>query len=259
MKMEMFGCKEGENKLCLFTLVELLVVIAIIAILAGLLLPSLSKAKDMAKKSTCVNNAKQMTLGALVYADDFNGYFNMNISGMSWSNYLGSLSQPQLAGIYIANKYFDVAVAICPLRSMSGGYNNLFHPEDTKNVWNTNTATCSDYIFAPLFIKKKISLMVPPVWYGWNSSENLYRYDSKLPVFADVIGGTTANYYINWYSPHYLQDFTVSYLDGSVKNLGMKGVLSRSASFLSYGNGDSTGGNSIAVKFFAEAVEGYAK
>jgi prepilin-type N-terminal cleavage/methylation domain-containing protein/prepilin-type processing-associated H-X9-DG protein len=73
----------GERKLG-FTLIELLVVIAIIAILAALLLPALSRAKESGKRTVCINHLKQLTLATTMYVMDNEGYYPSSNASFKW-------------------------------------------------------------------------------------------------------------------------------------------------------------------------------
>lgn len=113
-----------------FTLVELLIVIAIITILAALLLPALTRARERAQAISCTNNVKQLTMAFTNYADSYAGWAPVTQKSYEGLFYywprliwrLGFIPSPRQILCPSASEYFQVAELTGPRFNESGHY-----------------------------------------------------------------------------------------------------------------------------------------
>ncbi|MCM8820408.1 MAG: type II secretion system GspH family protein [Candidatus Omnitrophica bacterium] len=183
--------KRRERKMG-FTLIELLVVVAIIAILAAMLLPALSQARERARASRCLNNLKQLGTAFYLYLDNYNEYFPpLNI------NTTESFYWPEAIHPYVSQRG-DIGISQYKFRDNVRSFNTVWfcpsHKPISFTFFSTGNSRYISYGYnntiggnqTPASIPKKLSIIKDPsytillidTFYGSLSNETFGYYEA---------------------------------------------------------------------------------
>ena len=183
-----------------FTLIELLVVIAIIAILAAILFPVFAKAREKARQSSCLSNLKQINLGIMQYAQDYDEMMPLFCGSVVPSVVLASDAWPNYWWQEISPYMKNLQILACPSASVkavtSGGTSD---PSYTIN-----------YAYNQFASGQSLGSCKSPSETGVNLDDSLNNYWRLYDSSA------SGNAYL-WSSKIHNDGFNASFVDGHAK------------------------------------------
>ena len=187
-----------------FTLIELLVVIAIIAILAGMLLPALSRARDSARDTSCKSQVKQVFLMLNLYAEDYNGIYPYSTDSnsstpnhyKSYKNLLIYLKYAKATASGATSEIFTCPNARFLVNNFFGyglrGYNQIARPQwdlrSSKPVYRYLSSGKETQGVLDISMEKFI--LLGDSWYYQSGFQNNVNYYSSLHMETNNIGNT---------------------------------------------------------------------
>lgn len=163
-----------------FTLIELLVVIAIIAILAAMLLPALAAAKQRSYLASCLNNMKQISVGAVLYAGDYNDWLPPSVGIGSQTQFNGVAQEEYCTYIWQGPQGTGQLSPSTPVVSTTTIWENIGW------IYSMNGAGTGGIFFCPAYNAKQVStysagqyqpLLTPKSYTGYANIQSSYVWN----------------------------------------------------------------------------------
>lgn len=188
-----------------FTLIELLVVVAIIGILASMLLPSLQKARKKTMEAVCLNNQKQLYLGASIYSGDASDILPYGGIQYSWDARNGGT----VGAFGMLNMSESPTTFHCPLaqtmETVGQGHNmNIQHP------WGAGMGWYNDNSVSRIIVGYNIRVTQ---WMNLYGTALKFSDDANTVLFHDILDKRVG---IKW---HHFDNYNIVKLDGSGKKI----------------------------------------
>ena len=244
MKRVFLSPARGQVKQYCFTLIELLIVIAIIALLAAMLLPALSNAKETAKRGNCLSNLKSLGSGFMMYAHSNNSNLPMTKFLNSSTNsglICGIINELKIAKEAIHAKQ---SVLVCP----SYINKDLLYSEKSLRQWDwvDGDATCG--IYYSYGGNGHVFTFPTNRWLTESVKLDKLRKPGQVFGMAEAYGGSLIEYSTQRFFNAHGKSFNIVWMDGHTSNY--KNMYAPNIALHSIlGIGPGPAGRAIAVNY----------